>query len=249
MRFRMVKSLSTFALGGAMVLAECTGAAPTTLRRHSSAAVPAFVPSLPFPSTHTRHSVRTVLGAEPPDRSHRARPSLSPLFSLVLPVLLFVAPIPLSFPTTNAPVDGITAAFLRQVQPVSAYADVYSGDTLPAGALQRDRFIKAKLRWEEMGSALRARTDDITADEWKGLRNFLRAMYKESDDMRFISKGLDPEKDKQSKQLIKNFEKTIESMDKPATAGDKEVFLASQQKITQTMQDFLDVLSDVPDEL
>lgn len=85
--------------------------------------------------------------------------------------------------------------------------------------------------------------------EWNNVGQFLRKVYAVGDDMKSIASGLDPEKKKAATVLIEDIKKYSKAADAPTGSQNGPEFLAYATKIITILDDFLNLLSDVPDEL
>lgn len=85
--------------------------------------------------------------------------------------------------------------------------------------------------------------------EWNNVGQFLRKVYSVGDDMKSIANGLDPEKKKAAAILIEDLKKYSKAADAPTGTQNGPEFLAYASKVTTILDNFLDLLSDVPDEL
>ena len=91
---------------------------------------------------------------------------------------------------------------------------------------------------------------DIDAAEWEGVPSFLRRLYDAGDDMVFMSKGFPAKENKaKAEALAKEFRATIRAVDRPAQAKDRDAVLAAYKATAANMATFLELSSDVPEEL
>lgn len=133
--------------------------------------------------------------------------------------------------------------------PRAAMADVSDGNTLPQGALQFSRALKAKSDWEEIATSVRTRGAEVTKDEWEGVMSYLRKLYTVGDDLKAISKGMDATKKKEADRLISEFQTSVKSADITARNKDVDGFLVLYKKSAANLDDFFGLLQDVPDEI
>mmetsp|Transcript_11358 Transcript_11358/g.14837 ORF Transcript_11358/g.14837 Transcript_11358/m.14837 type:complete len:188 (-) Transcript_11358:53-616(-) len=133
--------------------------------------------------------------------------------------------------------------------PIPSLADVSDGNTLPEGALQFSRALKAKSDWEEIGKTVSTRGSELSKDEWEGVMGFLRKLYSVGDDMKGISKGMDPTKKKEAEKLIADFQTVIKTADGAARGKDPNAFMILQKKSAEDLENFFLLLQDVPDEI
>lgn len=85
--------------------------------------------------------------------------------------------------------------------------------------------------------------------EWDNVGQFLRKIYSLSEDMKSIASGLEPEKKKKATALIDDLKKNAKAADAPTGSQNAPEFLAYARKITGILDEFMDLLYDVPDEL
>lgn len=125
---------------------------------------------------------------------------------------------------------------------------VEKGAGLPDGAKQFDRFRTVQAEWDRFGARLAKA--DIDAAEWEGVPSFLRRLYDAGDDMVFMSKGFPAKENKaKAEALAKEFRATIRAVDRPAQAKDRDAVLAAYKATAANMATFLELSSDVPEEL
>lgn len=122
-----------------------------------------------------------------------------------------------------------------------------NGQALPEGAAQFDRFRKVQAEWDRLGGRLAK--EDIGEKEWDGVPSFLRKLYDVGDDMVFMSKALEPKKKDEAKALASDFKAQVKAVDRPAQARDRGAVVAAYKSTSGLMRTFLDLTSDVPDEL
>jgi len=68
--------------------------------------------------------------------------------------------------------------------------------------------------------------------------------------MKVVAKGMyDPEKKKRAAELVKLVQKAAQAGDIPASQKNAKSFLVIQEKVSVYIDEFLDLLQDVPDEL
>ena len=81
--------------------------------------------------------------------------------------------------------------------------------------------------------------------EWNNVGGFLRKIYAAGEDMKSIASGLDSEKKKKAMVLVDE----VKKLSKAADAKNGPEFLTYSKKLVSVFDEFLDLLSDVPDEL
>ena len=91
---------------------------------------------------------------------------------------------------------------------------------------------------------------EMDETEWKNVGLYLRRVYNVSDDMKQIASGFyDPEKKKRAGELIDSLRKTTKAADSVTDAKNGPEFLAYTGKLDGILEEFLELLRDVPDEL
>jgi hypothetical protein len=86
--------------------------------------------------------------------------------------------------------------------------------------------------------------------EWNNVGAFLRRVYGVSDDMKGIATGIyDATKKKRAAELIEELKKFAKAADVPTGKESGPEFLPYAKKLVSILDEFLDLLSDVPDEL
>ena len=130
-----------------------------------------------------------------------------------------------------------------------AYADVSDGTSLPEGALQFSRAVKARSDWDAIGQTVDSRGKEMSKDEWEGVMSFLRKLYSVGEDMKGIAKGMDVGKKKQAEALIGEFQTIVKTADGAARGQDREAFMILYKKSAVCLDDFFALLQDVPDEI
>ena len=93
--------------------------------------------------------------------------------------------------------------------------------------------------------------DQIDKKEWDNLQEFLRILYKASDDMKSITKAsiYDPEKKKKAEEDIKLLQKFTQLGDNPVSKQDAPGYAEIIKKCVLIIDNFFDLLRDVPDEI
>lgn len=145
-------------------------------------------------------------------------------------------------------VAAASAALLIGTQP--ALADVSDGTALPEGAAQFSRLIKVQADIPGVKKRLsEANSDDIDKKEWTNIGSFLRRIYAEGDDMKSIGSGLSPDKKKQGEEIVDQLRKYTKAGESSINAQDTKACTSILDKSNALIGDFLDLLSDVPDEI
>lgn len=94
------------------------------------------------------------------------------------------------------------------------------------------------------------KSSEFEKKEWDNLGQFLRGVYAASDDMKGIAKGIyDPDKKKQAEEDIKQLQKYAKAGDGPVNNQDGDTLVAIMNKCESIIDDFFELLRDVPDEI
>mmetsp|Transcript_4858 Transcript_4858/g.9265 ORF Transcript_4858/g.9265 Transcript_4858/m.9265 type:complete len:269 (-) Transcript_4858:14-820(-) len=169
-----------------------------------------------------------------------------------------------------------TAAASFLSAPQRALAEVARGDSLPQGAEQFQRLLVLKsdlpaviqrLSKAKAAAASESSTDDNTSDqttivvkiddkEWDALSDFLRKLYKGGDDIKSYTKvggasiiSNDKEKKQKAEEDAKLLQKIAQAGDGPISKKDIDGLLLLLKKGDVVLQDFFELLRDIPDEL
>lgn len=101
-----------------------------------------------------------------------------------------------------------------------------------------------------MQKRVREGASEMDKTEWNNVGAFLRRVYGVSEDMKAIATGFyEPEKKKKASELIVDLKKFSKAADVPTGTQNAQQFLAYAQKLSSILDEFLDLLSDVPDEI
>jgi hypothetical protein len=91
---------------------------------------------------------------------------------------------------------------------------------------------------------------EIEKKEWDNIGQFLRRLYAAGDDMNSIAGGIyDPEKKKKAEEDIKLLQKYAKAGEGPVSKQDGGSFVAIMKKCDELVDDFFELLRDVPDEI
>lgn len=91
---------------------------------------------------------------------------------------------------------------------------------------------------------------DIEKKEWDNIGGFIRRLYAAGDDMQVIAKGIyDPEKKSKAAEDIKQLQKYAKAAEGPVNKQDGGTFVAIMKKCEELIDDFFELLRDVPDEI
>ena len=143
---------------------------------------------------------------------------------------------------------GLTTASI--LTNVPAFADVSDGNALPEGAAQFTRIVRAKTDMQNVAKRVSSAANEMDKTEWQNVGGFLRKVYGVADnDMKAVASGLTPDKKKTAAELMDKLKKTARAADATCSADKATEFLAYGKTIESALDAFLDLLSDVPDEL
>jgi len=133
----------------------------------------------------------------------------------------------------------------------AAYAEVSAGTSLPDGAAQFSRLIGTKNDLVAVSKRVRtAEPAEIDKKEWESISVFLRKVYSSGEDMKFISNTMsDNAKKARTQQIVKLIQKLSVAGDLPAQKGDPAAYLVVSDKLEVLVEEFFDLLRDVPDEI
>mmetsp|Transcript_10005 Transcript_10005/g.16618 ORF Transcript_10005/g.16618 Transcript_10005/m.16618 type:complete len:186 (-) Transcript_10005:153-710(-) len=131
----------------------------------------------------------------------------------------------------------------------SAFADVSEGNQLPDGAAQFSRLLKVKYDIPSVKKRLTENAADLDKKEWLNIGGFLRRIYAEADDLKVVGGGLSPDKKKQGAEIAEQIRKYSKAGEAPINAQDAPAVINILDKCDGLFGDFLDLLSDVPDEI
>mmetsp|Transcript_14164 Transcript_14164/g.20227 ORF Transcript_14164/g.20227 Transcript_14164/m.20227 type:complete len:205 (+) Transcript_14164:95-709(+) len=135
-------------------------------------------------------------------------------------------------------------------RPNYANAEVAAGTSLPDGAAQFSRLLRLKSDIAAVAKRVSENADSIDKKEWDNISDFLRILYKGGDDMKVVAKGIyDPEKKKRAEEDIKALQKIAQAGDIPVSKQDAQGFLVVTKNSATIIDDFFDLLRDVPDEI
>jgi len=136
-------------------------------------------------------------------------------------------------------------------RPAPALAEVAAGTSLPQGALQFSRLIRLKDDLKAVITRVTEHPDELDKKEWDNLSDFLRILYKGSEDMKSIAKSTiyDPEKKKKAEEDVKYIQKVSQLGDGPVSKQDAEGLAKILTKSYLVIDDFFELLRDVPDEI
>jgi hypothetical protein len=151
-------------------------------------------------------------------------------------------------------------AFLRSVgllvgsslllEPTVVHADVSDGNALPRGMAQFSRVLRLKSDLQAVQKRAATGGDDIGKQEWDNIGRFLRTAYSIGDDMKAVAGGIaDPEKKKKALEDVDLIRKYAQAGDVAVSKQSPSGIVTVLGKMSGLVDDFLDSLSDVPDEI
>jgi len=137
------------------------------------------------------------------------------------------------------------------MMPEAAQADISDGNTLPKGAAQFNRMVRAKGDLLSVYNRVAKSSSEMDKKEWDNVGQFLRKLYGVAEnDMKDIANTMpDPAKRKRGLQLVDDMKRTAKAGDGPAGAQNASEFLKYDQKIVSILNEFMELLQDVPDEI
>lgn len=109
--------------------------------------------------------------------------------------------------------------------------------------------LKSKADWAKLGGTVESRGNDLSKEEWSNIAQFLRPLYQVGDDMKIISGGMDSGKKKEAETIISEFQTLIKQADGPTRSQDASAFIKINKRSGELMDNFMDLLRDVPDEI
>jgi len=170
---------------------------------------------------------------------------------LLLCVLLALAAVAESW-TLKRINAGVTAGLIAASltgQPTPALSAVGEGG-LPDGVLAFQKVIKYQKDWKLLAEGLRPRVAEVDSKEALNIKTFLKQLANEYYDLEILSKSIsDPAKAKVAMELAKDFRAQMRANDDAATAGNIQKIVDSYPSTAKDLQDFLDLTSDIPDEI
>ena len=92
-------------------------------------------------------------------------------------------------------------------------------------------------------------SSEIDQKEWGKIDDFLRTVYSAGDDMKAIAKTMDASKQPKAEEDYKLLQKLAQAAQGPVSKKDAEGFVTIAGKADRLFEDFLDLMSDVPDEI
>ena len=128
-------------------------------------------------------------------------------------------------------------------------AAVGEGD-LPDGAMAFSKLLKYQKEWTKLADNMKTRTVKMDDKEIVGTKLFLKQLANEYNDMNLLAKGIqDPSKSEKAKEIAKDFRVKIRECDDAVIDGDTSKIIENYPITSSEIAEFLELLSDVPDEL
>jgi hypothetical protein len=95
------------------------------------------------------------------------------------------------------------------------------------------------------------KTKSIDKNEWDNISDFMRLVYRCGEDMKIIAKAsiYDTEKKKKADEVIQLLQKLAQTSDSAVSKEDSVALLSITKKISVLVDDFFELLRDVPDEI
>ena len=130
-----------------------------------------------------------------------------------------------------------------------AIAAVGEGD-LPEGAMAFSKLLKYQKEWTKLAENMKSRTVQMDDKEIVGTKLFLKQLANEYNDMNLLAKGiLDSSKAEKAKEIAKDFRVKVRECDDAMTDGNTNKIIENYPITSSEIAEFLELLSDVPDEL
>eukprot|EP01038_Epipyxis_sp_PR26KG_P014936 gene14936-20092_t len=135
------------------------------------------------------------------------------------------------------------------ISPLATWSAVGEGD-LPDGVIAFSKVIKFKNDWKQVIETIKSRQSDLTDVEVQNIKIFLKQLANEYGDMDLLSRSItDQDKAVKARTIAKDFRKQIRACDDAISEKQFnkviEVYPATEKQLTE----YLDLLSDVPDEI
>ncbi len=131
------------------------------------------------------------------------------------------------------------------------FAEVSAGTSLPDGAAQFKRLLNLQNDLTAVIKRVSDNASEIDKKEWDNLSDFMKKVYKGGDDMKAFAKTsiYEPEKKKKAEEDFKLLQKLAQAGDGPISKQDAAGFSIVLKKCNATIEDFFELLRDVPDEI
>jgi hypothetical protein len=135
--------------------------------------------------------------------------------------------------------------------PSVARADVSDGNQLPQGAAQFARVVRLSSDLKGVRARAAEHEGEIDDREWDNIGKFLRTAYTIADqDMKAVAAGIvNPDNKKRALSDADQLKTYAQAGDVPTSKKDAAKLVPVLDKMSGLVSDFLDSLSDVPDEI
>lgn len=131
-----------------------------------------------------------------------------------------------------------------------AFADVSDGNQLPDGAAQFSRLLNTKNNISTLKSRIQDKNIELNKKEWDNIGQFLRRLYQASEDMKSVAISIyDPEKKKAAVKTIEEVKKYSKAGEGSVNNQDPEGIVVILDKVDAIIDEFLELLRDIPDEI
>jgi len=111
--------------------------------------------------------------------------------------------------------------------------------------------INTVFTFQGVNKRLAENAEKIDKNEWDNLSDFMRLVYRCGEDMKAITKSsiYDSEKKKKANEVISTLQKLAQASDSAVSKEDTAALLSITKKVAILVDDFFELLRDVPDEL
>ena len=104
--------------------------------------------------------------------------------------------------------------------------------------------------WDKLAGSVKEREKEIDDKEVLSIKVFLKQLANEFYDMELLAKSInDPVKQKESKEIAKQFRQEIRECDDAAGNGNIAKIIELYPKTATELKDFFGLMQDVPDEI
>ncbi|GKY95052.1 hypothetical protein MPSEU_000469500 [Mayamaea pseudoterrestris] len=146
--------------------------------------------------------------------------------------------------------DSIITGSLLLASPSMSRADVADGNVLPQGAAQFSRVLRLKSDLQGVKRRVVTGGELIGKPEWDNISRFLRTAYSTGDDMKAVAGGVaDPERKRRALTDVDLVRQYAQAGEIPVSKKSPEGLVPVLEKMSALVDDFLDALSDIPDEI